>query len=458
MRSLILSLFLVFPLALSAQSWNFAGDFPPTAERQFSSTHGLAVDGADRIWVQPFGLADSLVVKDTLRTTGTVMVFNADGSEAGCSPIRFLSNTNGAVIDTLGIATNAAGRLEKQTGRGLRADKDGDVLITQGNLLFKVDHTSCGSGATANTVLQLAKAQPFTGSMTAAGTDAAGNFYVTQVVGPAAIKQLGPNLNELGNVGTTRSFNRSVLATPDGQAVWDFSYTTGLPVVFYKADEFADYDSLGVTPRGMKIESSAVQPVTGYLWFSAGSPSDPPNQDPTVATSWQAQTWYGFAQDDLFTFDSEGKVSGVVEVPTPRDSISWNNPTDGRPRAIAFSADGKTAYVGQFSQPAPSVQKFIKVTTPTENGPQETWVALDQNQPNPFSGSTEITFSLQESGNARLSVFDATGREVARLVDGPLRAGDHTATLDASRFAPGIYVYTLAVDGQRSTRRMVVVR
>ncbi len=85
-------------------------------------------------------------------------------------------------------------------------------------------------------------------------------------------------------------------------------------------------------------------------------------------------------------------------------------------------------------------------------------MALDQNQPNPFSGSTEITFSLQESGNARLSVFDATGREVARLVDGPLRAGDHTATLDASRFAPGIYVYTLAVDGQRSTRRMVVVR
>ena len=466
MRHLLLSLLLLGPLAVSAQTeWSFSGDFPDNTDRQFGSTHGLAVDGEGRIWVQPFSSsADSVVVDDTTRTSGTVLVFDADGSEADCSPIRFLSNADGVVTDTLGIAVNAAGAIETQTGRGLRADKDGDVLITQGNLLFKVDHESCGDGddddgdSDDNTVVLLAKAQPLTGSMTAAGTDEDGNFYITQVVGPAPLLQLGPNLTELATVGTTRTFNRSVLATPDGQAVWDFSYTTGQPVVFYKADEFADYDSLGVTPRGMKIESSAVQPQTGWLWFSAGSTADQPNQDPAVVTNWRKDTWYGFAQEDLFTFDASGNVTGVVEVPTPRDSITWNGDTEGRARGLAFSADGMTAYVGQFSKPAPATQQFIRMPVSTEDGPRMAWVALDQNAPNPTTGRTDISFSMERAGHARLVVFDVTGREVARLVDRPMGAGEHSATLDAGQFAPGVYLYTLQVDDQRATRRMVVVR
>ena len=467
MRLLLLSLLLVFPLAAGAQSWTFDGNFPADEDRQFSSTHGIAVDGEGRIWVQPFGLADSVSVADTVRASGTVLVFNPDGSEADCSPIRFLSNESGTVTDTLGIGTNAAGNLETQTGRGLTADKDGDILITQGSLLFKVDHTSCGDGdddagdSDDNTVVLLAKAQPFTGSMTAAGTDDDGNFYVTAVVAneTAPIVQLGPDLTEIARFGTTRTFNRAVLASPDGRAVWDFSYTTRQPVVYYREDEFADFDSLGVTPRGMAIESATIQPVTGWYWFSAGSPADPPNQDPAVETNWRANTWYAFAEEDLFTFDGDGNITGVVEVPTPRDSITWADPaTPGRPRAIAFSADGETAYVGQFSQPAPATQRFVKRDTPTENGPQRTWVALDQNAPNPTAGRTEIAFSLERAGHARLAVFDVTGREVARLVDGPMAAGDHAATLDAGQFAPGVYLYTLQVDDQRATRRMVVVR
>lgn len=467
MRSLLLTLFLVFPLAASAQSWSYSGDFPPDADRQFSSTHGLATDGEGRIWVQPYGTVDSVMVApDSIRSSGTVFVFNPDGSEADCSPIRFLSDENGTKIDTLGIATNAAGNLETQTGRGLRADVNGDILITQGNLLFKVDHTSCGDGDNDtgddddNTVVLLAKAQPFPGSMTAAGTDDAGNFYITQVVGNrnVSIVQLGPDLNELGNVGIARTFNRSVLATPDGRAVWDFSYTTRQPLVYYKADEFADYDSLGYTPRGMAIESSAIQPNTGWLWFSAGSGGDPPNQDPAVDTNWQEDTWYAFAQEDLFTFASDGTITGVIEVPTPRDSISWNGETAGKPRGITFSEDGETAYVAMFDQPAPTVQVFMQMDTPTEDGPRRSWVALDQNAPNPTAGQTDISFSMERAGHARLLVFDVTGREVARLVDGPMTAGDHTATINAGAFAPGVYLYTLQVEDQRSTRRMIVVR
>lgn len=466
MRSLLLALALTLPLGAAAQEWTYESDFPTAADRQFSSTHGLAVDGEGRIWVQPFSSSvDSVEVDGTFRKSGTVLVFDADGTEAVCSPVRFLANESGAVIDTLGIATNASGTLETQTGRGLRADKDGNVLITQGNLLFKVDHTSCNTGGTANTVRQLAKAQPFTGSMIAAGTDDDGNFYISQVVGPRPIKMLAPDLTEIGDIGMTRTFNRSMLAASDGGgdggvAVWDFSYTTHQPVVYYRADDLSDFDSLGVTPRGMDIESGVVQSSNGYVWFSAGSPNDAPNRDPVVETHWQANAWYGFALEDLFTFDTSGDITGVIEVPTPRDSIIWNEEnTAGRPRAIAFSADGMTAYVGQFSQNAPATQKFVKSAVAGEEGPQWRAVAeLRQNQPNPFSGRTEIAYSTLEAGHVRLRVFDATGRAVATLVDAPVAAGDHTATFDASDLAAGVYVYAIEVDGFGTSRRMLVVR
>ena len=167
MQRLLLTLVLALPLAVIAQSgyWEYDSNFPAAEDRQFSSTHGLAVDGEGLIWVQPFGTVDSVQVAGQYLSSGTVTVFSPDGTEAACSPVRFLSDASGAVTDTLGIATNASGNLETQTGRGLRADVNGDVLITQGNLLFKVDHTSCGAGAAPNTVRLLAKAQPFSGSM-----------------------------------------------------------------------------------------------------------------------------------------------------------------------------------------------------------------------------------------------------------------------------------------------------
>ncbi|MAQ92045.1 MAG: T9SS C-terminal target domain-containing protein [Rhodothermaceae bacterium] len=465
MQRLLLTLVLALPLAVSAQSgyWEYDSNFPAAEDRQFSSTHGLAVDGEGLIWVQPFGTVDSVQVAGEYLSSGTVTVFSPDGTEAACSPVRFLSDASGAVTDTLGIATNASGNLETQTGRGLRADVNGDVLITQGNLLFKVDHTSCGAGAAPNTVRLLAKAQPFSGSMISAGTDNAGNFYISQVVGQGALgyKILGPDLSDLGDFGNNRSFNRATLAVDDGGgdggvAVWDFSYTTLMPSVWYRPDDFSDFDSLGVTPMGMAIESAAIQPVTDYLWFSAGSPLDAP----APGTPWQINTWYGFAMEDLFVFDGNGDITATIEMPTPRDSITWNEEaSEGRPRALAFSADGETAYVGQFNQGAPATQKFIKLGVASEGTPE--WVAVVdvfQNTPNPVSDRTTIEFTTREAGTVRIRVFDATGRQVATVADRAFATGTHSVDFDASALSAGVYIYSVEVNGFGTSRQMTVVR
>jgi hypothetical protein len=78
--------------------------------------------------------------------------------------------------------------------------------------------------------------------------------------------------------------------------------------------------------------------------------------------------------------------------------------------------------------------------------------------PNPFNPSTTIEFALGQAGPATLSVFDLAGRRVATLVDGPLAAGAHRVTFDASDLASGLYFATMEAAGQRQTRRLLLIK
>ena len=73
--------------------------------------------------------------------------------------------------------------------------------------------------------------------------------------------------------------------------------------------------------------------------------------------------------------------------------------------------------------------------------------ALEQNYPNPFNPSTTIRFQLPADGSVRLSVYNALGQEVARLVDGVKEEGYHSVEWNGGNFSSGVYFYRLdAVD------------
>jgi hypothetical protein len=81
--------------------------------------------------------------------------------------------------------------------------------------------------------------------------------------------------------------------------------------------------------------------------------------------------------------------------------------------------------------------------------------------PNPFSGTAGVRFSVPREGPARLSVYDASGRRVAVLADGRLRAGEHRASWngrDVSGRRAGSGVYFLELRGTDfATSRKVVL-
>jgi hypothetical protein len=84
--------------------------------------------------------------------------------------------------------------------------------------------------------------------------------------------------------------------------------------------------------------------------------------------------------------------------------------------------------------------------------------ALEENAPNPFSGTTAIRFALPEAADVRLTVYDALGREVAVLADGRREAGAHTVTFDARALPAGVYLYRLTAGERVEVRRMTIVR
>lgn len=84
--------------------------------------------------------------------------------------------------------------------------------------------------------------------------------------------------------------------------------------------------------------------------------------------------------------------------------------------------------------------------------------ALASPQPNPVRTEATIRFSLDEARQVRLVVYDVLGREVTRLHDGMMHAGEHTARLDVTALPAGLYVYRLEADGRSLQRTLTVAR
>ena len=81
-----------------------------------------------------------------------------------------------------------------------------------------------------------------------------------------------------------------------------------------------------------------------------------------------------------------------------------------------------------------------------------------QNYPNPFNPTTQIRFTLPEQSQVSLVVYDMLGREVVRLVDEVLPAGEQTVRFDASNLANGVYIYRIQAIQQERVRMMTLIK
>jgi len=83
---------------------------------------------------------------------------------------------------------------------------------------------------------------------------------------------------------------------------------------------------------------------------------------------------------------------------------------------------------------------------------------LGQNYPNPFNPTTHIRFNIPETVNAKLTVFNVMGEEVATLVNGVMQAGGHTVSWNAASMPTGVYFYQLESGNFSQTKKLLLVK
>lgn len=84
---------------------------------------------------------------------------------------------------------------------------------------------------------------------------------------------------------------------------------------------------------------------------------------------------------------------------------------------------------------------------------------LEQNYPNPFSSSTQISYRLTCTCHITLSVFDLSGRKIQTLVNEFQSGGRHVLSYDADHLNPGLYFYQLKIDKKLvAVKKMILER
>lgn len=83
---------------------------------------------------------------------------------------------------------------------------------------------------------------------------------------------------------------------------------------------------------------------------------------------------------------------------------------------------------------------------------------LLKNYPNPFNPATTIEYTLEKSGLASLSIYDAVGQKIETLVEAVQPAGTYFLQWNANEMASGVYYCRLKTAGRILTHKMTLIK
>lgn len=84
---------------------------------------------------------------------------------------------------------------------------------------------------------------------------------------------------------------------------------------------------------------------------------------------------------------------------------------------------------------------------------------LYPNFPNPFNATTTIQYQTGKPGKVTLTIFNARGAELERLVDDQfISAGKYSLTWDAVRYASGVYFIQLKMAGEKQVHKVLLLK
>ncbi len=102
------------------------------------------------------------------------------------------------------------------------------------------------------------------------------------------------------------------------------------------------------------------------------------------------------------------------------------------------------------------ISKLSEVTSVEEDIPDH--YALEQNYPNPFNGITRIFYSIRETQQTKIILYDILGRRVKTLVNDIKNPGRYFIDFNSAGLASGVYLYRLEAGSFISTKKMILLK
>lgn len=412
--------------SISNAQWVNMGVFPNSdATWKAQVNNAIAVDPNGRIWIGKYSNVEKYVVSpgDTLKKkVYLTYIFNPDGTQAPFSPIfQIMGDT-----------------MYSTTQRGMRTNIDGNIILTTGLPSMYIIDYKTGKGL--KRVLL-----PSTNGPNGPAVSATGTIFVGTVFeGQRPVEMYDQNLTLIGSAITKApGFSRTFEVSKDGNTIYWAGYTTKKVYVYNRADEFSNFTLKDSIMIGAAVESFAWRPKTDQLWMSGGSNNDKPD----AGSKFTIGTWYAYDVVQKKIVDSL--------------KLAFTDPTkpDERPRGLAFSNDGRTAYVAQFGTSNWMSQKLVLNPTSVEKLEEiPTGYELSQNYPNPFNPTTNIKFSIPEQGFVSLKVYNTLGQEVATLLNDFKSAGTYQVDFNASNLSSGMYIYILSTGKYKIAKKMLLMK
>ena len=135
--------------------------------------------------------------------------------------------------------------------------------------------------------------------------------------------------------------------------------------------------------------------------------------------------------------------------------VKQNIPTFNNLESVFFINDAKGWAVGGLGSiityDSPTPVELSNPTVPVD-------YILAQNYPNPFNPTTTIEYSIPQSGNVKLQVYNSIGEEVATLVNNYKEAGTYQVDFNSKNLTSGIYFYKLEAGKFIQTKKMILLK
>ena len=371
-------------------------------------------------------------------------------------PIVFNPKELGVINDSLTIATNDVNKPELKVylnGQGFSIAVKGTMYAvtgrgpgSQGELLAVNTETGEGTSLGESGVMPLMSVtiNPVDTSLYALNTTV---FTPSSIIKLNAFDGIGFNVID-SEVGV------NAIAFDNDGTLFGFGKDNKLFTIDLNTGAGTEMGDIG-----FKVIAGTINPSDGTMWVSSGEltgKGDIYTIDKTtglatlIGNAGLSETIYSLG------FDGNGTLYGTTGNDFTQSvlyEISTNDASATEVGAVgekgvlglAFARDGVVS-VGNGSEDEIVPLKF----------------ALEQNYPNPFNPSTVIRFTVPGGSDARknvnLKVYDLLGRQVSVLVSGTKTAGNYSVTFNAENLPSGIYFYSLEIDGQRATKKMVLLR